>query len=397
MANGANFELPPWLTRASIWESPNNVGQLGAIFQRGQALGLQRRAQALEEAAFNLKMEADMNQRTGLMEMSAVMAEGARNNAYTDPAWKAKFWSTAQRYPQLQQSPRFDELLNVLSLSERAKSELDQIRLRHNLELQQPPTPTTDIRNIDQLSQWRRELTSVEAAGDVESANELRQKISQMEGQLTPSGETIRTYDAQGNLISEISRGRGTASGLTPAVQTDVQKRLLAFDKASSMSKRLVETLGPLDVGIAGWGQQVLINEGLAQLFPSLANQRVTDARTLLGNFRQNMIKVLKVDAQANREEEKRILGDLPKAGADESLPSAIAKIIRSLREIHSIASFDADKIGAPAPPFPLSPPEIKGLFTSGKLERNLALELLRNYYPEIGNEDNRPLYGPAF
>lgn len=380
--------MPEWMVRKN-WTQGDGVSR---DIQAGMQIGLQQqqinqrnRELLLREAAQKLKTDAMRQQAEGSVALGIIMEQATQKNAWTAPETRSKVYSLAKQYPWLAETDLFKATLKNFENADESDRRLNEIKTRYELMAQQLEPPTADVKNIEQLQQWKLDLRDAVEAGHFEAAEDLKARILQLETQMTPANTTVEAFGPEGQVISRITTGKGgqtAAPGMTTAVQTDLQKRIIGFEKANSMSKRLLETLSPLDVGIAGWGQQVIVSEGLAQFFPGVASQSTTDARALLGTFNETMIKTLKADSQVNQKEEQRILSVLPKPGPNESFPSAIAKIIRAMREIHSMSSVDAKKLGQPAPTFPLSAEEIKALYKAGKLQdRALAEELLRTYH----------------
>lgn len=357
--------------------------QVGAqIAQQWQQNQQRAQQMAMQQEAMRIKTEGNKFLSAGAIELGRLMEEGGVANSYADPAFEGKLWSIGQRYPQLLESDTFKGAIQVTENAKKAKDQLAEIRLRNQTDTDKPPA---DVQKLQYLNAFERNAKDAEAKGDTEAALEYRRAAKLLEGTFMSPTETFETFtDDQGNTGFRLVRG-GAGTDMTTAAKTDLQKRMLNFENMSSMSKRLLDTLGPLDVGVAGWGQQVLVNEGLAQVFPGLASQSTTDARSLLGIFNESMIKALKADSQVNKQEEARILSILPKPGLNESFPDATAKIVRAMRELHSLSLPVAKRIGQPAPEFPLSADEIKALYKSGKLtDRELVGQLLRTYYPDV-------------
>lgn len=202
---------------------------------------------------------------------------------------------------------------------------------------------------------------------------------------LGPTESTEMTMDEQGRPSLKIVKGRGAQgqAGPTTAVRTDIQKRLLGFEKGVSMANRLLSKLRPENVGLAGWAHEVVVDETLAQAFPELANKQNVSARTLMGIFNETMLKTLKADSQLNKEEEKRILRVLPKLTGRESFPSAVTKIESTLEELRDLSKIDARVSGVQLPPSLMSPEDIRS--EVGKsLTLEQAMQLIRQYHPNF-------------
>lgn len=384
--------FPAWMIQKNWTQSDDVTRTLIAgaqIAQQQAQLQQQQRELMLREATEKLKRNMMQQQAEGTVALGAILDQATQQNAWTSPETRSKVYSLAKQYPWLTGTELFQGALKSFDSADESQRRLDHLIAQHQLNAMDPEPRTADVKNISQLAEWKAQMRDAVAAGRFDEAEQLRQQVLQLETAMTPANTMVESFGPEGQVISRITTGKGGAQAgvapLTTAATTELQKRLVGFEKANGMSKRLLETLGPLDVGIAGWGQQVIVNEGLAQFFPGLASQSTTDARSLLGTFNETMIKTLKADAQVNQKEEQRILAVLPKPGPNESLPSATSKIIRAMREIHSMSSIDAKRLGQEAPGFPLSADEIKALYKSGKLQdKELAKELLRSYYPEV-------------
>lgn len=201
---------------------------------------------------------------------------------------------------------------------------------------------------------------------------------------LGPYESMEASTDASGGHTFRMLKGRGaTQAGPTTAVRTDIQKRLLGFEKGVSMANRLLSKLRPENVGLAGWAHEVVVDETLAQAFPELANKQNVSARTLMGIFNETMLKTLKADSQLNKEEEKRILRVLPKLTGRESFPSAVTKIESTLEELRDLSKIDARVSGVQLPPSLMSPEDIRS--EVGKsLTLEQAMQLIRQYHPNF-------------
>lgn len=194
-------------------------------------------------------------------------------------------------------------------------------------------------------------------------------------------GETIETgVDATGQPFSRITRGGKPAGGLTTATQGQVQQRLLGFEKTMGTASQLLNTLTPEMVGVKGLLGDVVVDNVLAQQFPELANSKRVNGRTLLRVFNESIIKSLKVDAQVNRDEEKRLLAALPDAGATTSLPAAQEKIKTFMEQIRDQTRIDANASGAPVPKWALTLEDLAKQVKSNQMTKAEAVALMKRY-----------------
>lgn len=195
------------------------------------------------------------------------------------------------------------------------------------------------------------------------------------------SGETIETgVDATGQPFSRITRGGKAAGGLTVATQGQVQQRLIGFEKSIGTAAELHSKLTPEMLGVKGLLGDIVVDRGLAQISPELANTKRINGRTLLRVFNEQIIKSLKVDAQVNRDEERRLLAALPDAGAVSSLPEAQEKIRTFMGLIRDQARVDAQKSGVPIPNWALSLDDIARKVKAKQMSEAEAIALMERY-----------------
>lgn len=371
---------PHWLDKQAV---SRDVALGAEIVNRARQVQQENRRIALQEQALQLKQEAQTHLSNGALALGSVMAEGARNNSYADQAWERKFWDTATRYPQLMDSDVFKGMRTVVENAKSAKHELKMLETR----LADERTPA-DVVKLQYLATFDEKIAQAEAMGDTDTATKIREASTLLKGTMLAPQETVETFtDDQGRPGFRIVRGgpaSKAAGALTVATQTEIQKRQLGYTKSMGMAKTLLNVLKPQNVGVLGAGQQIIVDEGLAQVIPELASQQNVDSRTLLRVFNETMLKTLKADSQLNQKEEQRILAALPKTGANESFPGAVAKIVRALTELHSMAATDAKTAGLPEPAFPLDPQTLRELVMTKKLDADIGVSLLQKYYPNF-------------
>lgn len=381
-----NTQFPTWMLQKQ-WHDRESAARTGnqalQAIQLGSQAAARNRELALREQAARLELEAQQHIENGTVELGELMAEGGRNSSYTDPAWQGKFWSTAKKYPQLHGTQSFMGLVGVIENAKKAEQSWSETQARLGIE----KTPA-DVVKLQYLAVFEDKIAQAEAAGDTATANQIRKSATLLEGTMLAPQETFETFtDDQGKDRFRIVRGGPAAKptgGLTVATQTEIQKRQLGYTKSMGMAKTLLNVLKPQNVGVLGAGQQIIVDEGLAQVIPELASQQNVDARTLLRVFNETMLKTLKADSQLNQKEEQRILAALPKTGANESFPGAVAKIVRALTELHSMAATDAKTAGLPEPAFPLDPQTLRELVMTKKLDADIGVSLLQKYYPNF-------------
>lgn len=416
MANG--YTLPPWLTpsESSPFQALVAGAQVGANIarnrQQARALAAQTQHQAFQDRVLHEKFQADAQDLQTLQAWwpTFTSAEGdALQTLRVPPLKNAQMWSqiTMEVGKKKQQAAASALASSMGSLdlstpegqasyyqlaSQAAKTGLpltiEQIqgpvfKAQELKRLQATAESTASLKELEAADRFEKEAAEVEGT-DSDLALKLRQRATLLRSKFTSPTETIETYtDERGNQQVRVVRGpAGTKSGLTGAVATDVQRQALSGETAALRGVELLNTLRPEDVGVRGVINEVAFNKVLSQFFPGVEKPGVTDARTLLRIFNEQMLKNIKPDAQMNKEDVARLLKALPSLDATESLGSVQKKITRFMDESRQIARVNAEASKQPVPDWAWTQDEVVKKFESGEWDRDKAYQILLKYHP---------------
>lgn len=356
--------------------------QLGAQMaaQNSYAKQLQRQQMMARMDLQKAKAISDTNRSKGMAEMAALLATVSSTNGWGDPTNRAKVWEIGGRYPEV-----FDH--NMLNGVWKNFEAYDDRKLRQEQELRrisaEGETPQT--KNLAAAREKELAAQGLDATNPEEAAN-LRKEAELLRSTITAPTETIEGYtDEAGHQQFRVVRGPPTPKDLTKpttAVATKLQEGLLGAEKAIELGANAFNALTPEAVGVKGQFNKVVINEGLAQLFPGMAKGDVTEAQTLLGNFNEKAIAALTAsgDKRVSDKDMQRFQRILPKLTAGESLENARKKIQTFLGEIRREARTDAKTLGKDVPDWALTQDEIIDRVQTGKMTVQQARELVRKY-----------------
>ncbi len=174
----------------------------------------------------------------------------------------------------------------------------------------------------------------------------------------------------------------GAGTDLTTAAKTQMQRSLQEGEKAVELGKQLLENLVPGAVGLRGSLNKLAVNTGLAEIFPGLRDQDVTNAQTLIGAFNERIINAIKAAGAVSNFERKMYLENLPKAGVGDTIDTAKDKINTFLTVIRQEKAKDATRLGLEKPLWTMSKEEIRDLYRAGKLGRDEAAAAIERYFP---------------
>lgn len=307
------------------------------------------------------KKTTDTMRGKGMAEMSSLLATAVKDGKLTDPNVHAQFWDIGARY-----APYFDkgEIEGTWGHTFEPAIEREQKSKEFHLKVQEVERD---------LNFEPRELSL--------PSGERLFELSPGKFQQARGNESIETWvDPTGQAHTRIIRGNTKAGDLTMATQSQVQQRLIGFEKTINMAADLYSKLDPSMLGVRGLMGEMAVDRGMAQAFPEMADKERINGRTLLRAFNESIIKSLKVDAQVNRDEEKRLLAALPSPGAVSSLPEAQEKIKTFMGLIKQQARIDAQNSGKAPPDFTLSLDEVAKKVVAKELTEQQGIDLINRY-----------------
>lgn len=396
----ADFSLPPWLIPQPGWygnalakgvqagsQIANNMlqaRQLAASVAQAQIrAGLEQREQAIQQqrntiqmAKFFYDQEVDNKVAAGEASLSRVLADPVFK--WTDPAQVARIYEVGAKYPIITQKPFWGQLMTMPDKA----ADNERLRLQALASAK-----TSAMQNLEEAARLEREAAAIEGT-DPARATAMKRDAVLLRGTTMAPTETIRTTtDEHGRQNVEIVRGPATEKAPkdlktpTTTTQSQVQQRLLAGEKIAGLGADLLTKLTESDVGVRGNINQVVINEGLAQFFPNMQRGEVTDARTLLGMFNENVIKLIASDPRISDKDRANYERILPRMGPRESLPSTLQKIRTFMDEFRSNARTDINAIGAGVPDWALTVDELKNMVKSGEMSQEEAVQIMVKYH----------------
>lgn len=145
----------------------------------------------------------------------------------------------------------------------------------------------------------------------------------------TPSGEKLS--------IKTGAKGGGgvNASGLNPAVNTELEKKIAASDLSLSLLSEALPLITPSNVGPIGMGKEFIEKVGNI-VTPGSIPTTATEARQTFRTVAQQQYASLKADSQINKLEAAAMKDIVDITQLDESSPTAIAKY-QKLRDLTAL------------------------------------------------------------
>lgn len=395
-----DYSFPAWmLPKHAPWEAlvagVQAGSQIAANRQRGRQLAAQIDHQQFEETVLRQKADADAQDLKTLQEwwpsFSNAQGDGLKT-LQVPPLKNSQMWNhITMEVERKKQQSAASEFANIASTVDASTPE-GQAALWRASRGMVPPEHISQIIER-QTTAKRNEKAALETARYHDlMAGKTPQKANLAEAQrleriadaLEPiDAEEAQRYRKDADVMrASIPTAAGVVGDVTTSTKSAVQQRMLSSSKSMDLGSQLLSNLTPSDVGVAGAFNQVVVNEGLSQLFPSLYKEKVTDARTLLGIFRENAIKAIRADTgPISNKDFERYEEILPKLGKVESFQSVQDKIRTFMQKFQEQTRTDAKAVGKPIPTWALTPEEIKSKKELGELSYDDAAQLLIKYH----------------
>lgn len=367
-----------WLSRSS----PNDAAAAQG-FQTGVQVARDRQAKELKLLEivgdnkktdlaieqWKAKQSTELMKQEGLAQLNSFVSTATAEDKLADSKTQSQFWALTSRWAPFLP----DGMVNGI-WDNTFKAAIDR----------KDKAMTGNIRDLEQARTWMGQASEAEKAGNKSLADQLRSDALALQQSVAPKGFQVETFtDENGHQQIRMVQGGKVVDSAAPTVgtKTDVQKQALAAENAVRRGAELMANLGPESVGVRGTFNDLVINRGLAQMFPEAAKEGVSGGRSLITAFNEQMIKSIKADSQLNQKEREHLESALPKLSVDESFPNAKKKISTFIEESRKTARSNAERLKMPIPDWTLSKDEIAKKFKSGEITQEKARELLRQYH----------------
>jgi hypothetical protein len=406
-------QIPPWLdiTPAFFTNAASSGARLG-LEQAGQTMNANEAADRLrlgyaqlqaenERAAMSAASSERQANAANALRQTELQSHIAENNSLNTfrsgeladrqaalDLENKKFTSGESDKASLlkETSNLFGELSGATSPADQLKTLAKYPNAAHALKagvlsdfVQKPSQAPASVKLVDEIQKTEQAARDAEATGNTTAAQDLRHRVELLVDQ-TKGQETVIGWDDANRPI--IRQGKGVASAATVATQSQAQQKLIRYENTIELMNHLDKVLKPEHLGAAGVTGEYIMDRGLSQLVPELANKDRVDARSTLVALREGLSREMADDSRrfsaADREE---IMKALPSNGVFESLADASQRISTVRSILMERARNYSQAIGQPPPLWTLSADEIKAQFKAGKIDEKTAINALTRFY----------------
>jgi hypothetical protein len=188
-------------------------------------------------------------------------------------------------------------------------------------------------------------------------------------------------FDDQNKPIINYGPQTGELGKITVATQSRVQQKLLKYEGVSQLLNTLEKNMKPEHLGARGVAGELLLDRGLSQFIPELANKDRIDTRTGLVVARESLMRDVSDDTRFSNADREEIARALPSSGVFESVEDAKQRIQTVRRILTQRGKISAEGTGLPVQLWTQTPDEIKALYRDKKISENDAIDALRRFH----------------
>lgn len=189
--------------------------------------------------------------------------------------------------------------------------------------------------------------------------------------QVDDDGKTIINYGPQASDLGKV----------TVATQSRVQQKLLKYEGVSQLLNTLEKNMQPEHLGVRGVAGDLLLDRGLSQFIPELANKDRIDTRTGMVVARESLMRDISDDTRFSNADREEIAKALPSSGIFESVGDATQRIQTVRRILNQRGAISAERTGLAIPLWTQTPDQIRALFQDKKISENDAIDALRRFH----------------
>lgn len=330
-----------------------------------QQLHTQQLAAAKIQAMDLAAVRERTNTAQGMLAQAGDLVGKAIIAPVDNPAARTAVYDVFARYPGLVSIPQGKALWETFQTSEQNAGDLQRqiavAKARPGL-----VTDTPAIRNAAYLAKLRQDAEAARASGDTKLFQQKQSEITDIQEQIQ-KGQSFTVYDpATGAPIAQMNSGGAPSGSVAPtvALRSAAQQKLVKYENSSALIGDLQRNLTSDQVGVKGVLGESIVDKGLAQFFPELADKDRIDNRAKLQMAREGLMREISDDPRFNMQDRAEIGKALPSSGVFESYDDAMQKFATVQKVIKDRSRTYAKSIGAPIPDFTKTEQELINEFS---------------------------------
>lgn len=343
-----------------------NVNELEAVTQLNNAMP--------EIYALQSKFSQAPDGHANRALIDETMAQAARYpRAYLPGTPGGNLLQNIQAIPMLRQ--KFQQVIDYDAKLKGTGSRIESIDATGRINLGQRTTPTGNLYEADQLTALE---TQIEQTTDPAQKAILERQLANRRATVLPPGTNQKIYDANGNLIMEMSTGRQSASaqgGVPQSVIAEAERKATAAVDSVHFANDVIKYSTSRNVGVLG-NLNRLGTQILGQVMDVKPGDEFKFAQAA-GALKAAAVKTLRSDSNITETERKAIEATLPNITANESDESAKEKAKNIVYIIATSARRQIERAGQPLPRELMTAKELTELVKAKKLSAREAAVIL--------------------
>lgn len=196
-------------------------------------------------------------------------------------------------------------------------------------------------RTLTTLEKDFEALANARASGNLALQERIEDKITKQGGSIVQKDDGTIIFDPNSGNGSRLINGQPTLS-----FRRELQDSIRQKEQLTSLIDRVIESVTDSDVGVAGKLGEVLVDRGLAQIFPEVVDLDRVEIRTLIGLLKERLLAGLKSDSRISDQDARRMEAFLPSSDALESAAKIRQQLTTLKGELEAFREVDEDLLG---------------------------------------------------
>lgn len=345
---------------SSAWVQKAEAQRRAALFPlQLQAAETAAKVEALNLSAAALKQAEDAQLNKGLAELSKVTMDISESGNWESPESRRKIRELGVRYPKLTLMQPYQVALGQTEVSRRERlflqKEMAEIKATQALaeqRLEARDSDTPQEKNLAKAQEYENQAAVAREKNDIPTAQRLERDAKLLRSAVGGRRSSTRAFSPTGEKLFEITEGPEEPGGVTPSTQSQLERRALTYGNSIAGINEVMRKVRPEHVGVQGWLGEFVVDRGLAQVFPELADKERIDSRSLLEVMKASLVRQISEDPENrfSNEDRREITGLINGISPTMSYPQLIGAFERVRETMKDRIRSYSERTGEPIP-----------------------------------------------
>lgn len=282
--------------------------------------------------------------RNAMTETSHILTESYQNGWWATPEGLNKIGEglarIQARIPAVAETDTFKGMWGTL------------IQRRNQLDIGSRDSDTPQEKNLAKAQEYENQAAVAREKNDIPTAQRLERDAKLLRSAVGGRRSSTRAFSPTGEKLFEITEGPEEPGGVTPSTQSQLERRALTYGNSIAGINEVMRKVRPEHVGVQGWLGEFVVDRGLAQVFPELADKERIDSRSLLEVMKASLVRQISEDPESrfSNEDRREITGLINGISPTMSYPQLIGAFERVRETMKDRIRSYSERTGEPIP-----------------------------------------------